>query len=246
MQGLHSGALLDAWEAGANATNPARARLLLKAAGAWTDGPDETVGLGEREARLLELHRQTFGEEVRAVVTCPECTARLEIATTVSAVTFDGGGELRGSRPFSAVVGSYEVRGRTCNAADLTAAARWGDADAARMELLGRCVTEAVAGEGAVAVEDLPTDVVEAIGDLVADLDPQAEVRLQLDCACCGHEWAALLDITQFLWREVSSTGERLLDEVDALAAAYGWAERDVLSLSPWRRRTYFDRIARG
>jgi hypothetical protein len=193
------------------------------------------------------LHRQTFGEELRAVVACPECDRRLDVVTTAAALTFDDAGAgLRGSRPFSATVGGYAVRGRTCNAADLAVAARCGDAETARVELLRRCVLEVSAGGAPATVEELPEDVVEDIGELVADLDPQAEIRLRLDCACCGYEWAALLDITQFLWREVAATGERLLDEVDALAAAYGWAEHDILALSAWRRRTYFDRVSDG
>lgn len=239
MRGLTSGPLLDVWEAGADANNPARARLLLESAGAWAEG----FGLGERDARLLELRRRTFGEELRAIVRCPQCGQQLEVASCVSDISFEEiAPELRGGRPFATTVDGVEIAGRTPTVADLTAAARCPDVDSARLELVWHCVTSGLSGPP----EDLSPEVVRAIGDAAAEADPQAEIRFRLSCACCGHEWAAVLDITDFLWREVAAAGERLLDEVGVLAAAYGWPEQEILALSPWRRRTYLDRVSDG
>ena len=243
MLGIDGASLLDVWESGAGSSNPARAHALLARAGAWSDG----FGLGERDARLLELRRRTFGEELRAFVACPECGQKLEIVSSVSDVTFEPcEPDVRGGRAFSATIDGYEVSGRTPTVADVSAAARCADVASARAELVRRCVTDATDGAGAVPAEDLPAGVLEAVGEVIADADPQAEIRLRLACAACGHGWRASLDIAQFLWSEVAAAGRRVLDEVVTLAAAYGWSEAEILSLSPWRRRTYVDGVAGG
>jgi hypothetical protein len=41
----------------------------------------------------------------------------------------------------------------------------------------------------------------------------------------------------------VEDWASRLLLEVHALASVYGWSERDVLNLSPRRRRLYLDMV---
>ena len=46
-----------------------------------------------------------------------------------------------------------------------------------------------------------------------------------------------------FLWDEVDVRARRLLDEVHALAGAYGWSEQRILALSEARRRAYLDRV---
>ncbi len=71
--------------------------------------------------------------------------------------------------------------------------------------------------------------------------DPQADVRIDLDCASCGHRWTSPFDIARYLWTELETHARRLLYDVHALATAYGWAEADVLAVSPARRRYYLE-----
>ena len=51
--------------------------------------------------------------------------------------------------------------------------------------------------------------------------------------------WAAPLDTGQLVWQQVRTAAERLLLDIDALARAYGWTEREMLSLPPARRAAY-------
>ena len=62
---------------------------------------------------------------------------------------------------------------------------------------------------------------------------PLPEQRLQL-----------LFDIGAFLWSEIEACASRLLAEVDALARAYGWRERDILAMSGIRRAAYLDMVS--
>jgi hypothetical protein len=104
--------------------------------------------------------------------------------------------------------------------------------------LVQRCVLESRQAEE-VAVTDLPESVVAALVARMAACDPQAEVNLTFTCPECAHEWGALFDIVTFLWAKISAQARRLLGEVHTLARAYGWAEAEILALSPARRHAY-------
>ena len=78
----------------------------------------------------------------------------------------------------------------------------------------------------------------------MAELDPQAEIRLRFDCAACGMPVDVLFDTASFFLAEVAATADRLLDEVHAIAWHYHWSEADILDLPRDRRRRYLDLIA--
>src|SRR5206468_1064558 len=91
---------------------------------------------------------------------------------------------------------------------------------------------------------ELPNEVVEALSHAILAADPQAEIIVALSCPGCGRYWELLFDIAHFFWNEMAAQARRLLQEIDALARAYGWTEREILNLSPVRRQTYLELIA--
>jgi hypothetical protein len=86
---------------------------------------------------------------------------------------------------------------------------------------------------------DLPQHALDALSQQIEKLDPQAEIRTALTCPACSHQWEVLFDIAGFLWTEINNWAERTLRSVNLLASAYGWTEREILSLSPVRRQLY-------
>jgi hypothetical protein len=241
--------LVDLWERGAAEGPAGRARLLLAAARPdWPAEALDTAGLGERDAWLLELRRRAFGDEVRAVVACPACGTELTVTLPAAQLRFEPPAtKPAGRRDVAVSAGGYEVRARTPDGTDLRAAAECGDVTGVRAALVARCVVGARGTGGEpVAAGELPDDVVAAVGDALAERDPQSEVLLDLVCAVCGRGWGAVFDVTRFLWAEVAAAAERVVDDVAALARAYGWTEEQSLALSPWRRRRYLDKAAHG
>jgi len=240
--------LLALWERAA-ATGPVdRSRVLLAAARPeWPDAALDRVGLGQREAWLLALRRQLFGDRLRAAVSCPDCASDLALSLPSDDVVFEAPqSDAEGGRPVSVTARGYAVEARTPEAADLAAAAAAGDVLAVRAALIERCVTSATRNGEPVDAGALPDDVVAALGAAVAEADPQAELLLDVVCAFCGRRWAAALDVAEFLWKEIDAAAHRLVDEVAALARAFGWSEGEVLALSPARRKTYVERALDG
>ncbi len=230
--------LIDAWDRAVSRPALGRAETLLAMTGPDGAAPD-AMTLGERERRLLAMRAAVFGSKLSGLVACEACGEPLELELAVDDL-------LALQAPEAAEVvlerGGYALRLRLPRGADLRAAAEAPPGSAAGV-LLDRCVVQAEHDGATVAPADLPREVVEAAGEALADADPLADLRLALDCVACGHAWQAPFDTAGFLWAELDAWAGRVLGEVHRLAGAYGWAERDILALSPGRRARYLEMV---
>jgi hypothetical protein len=234
---LDAAGLIDVWERAAGATPLLRAPMLLAAA--WPGHDWLRVPIGQRDRYLFRLRAALFGDALDAMASCPSCAADLEVPlrtgdllippTTGDPLTApghcDGARELRR--------GDTVVRYRLPTTLDLLSVADT-DAGQRRDLLLRRCLLEGTA-------DDPEIDLAIVAG--MAESDPQADTSLALACPECGHAWSAPFDIAAYLWADLEACARRLLRQVHALAAAYGWSEREILGLSATRRRLYVDSV---
>jgi hypothetical protein len=239
MRALTGELLLTAWEAGARGHELRRPLALLAAALPATPPAVSALPVAARDLELLRLRALTFGPELAVLGTCPACGERMEF-------TLDAG-ELAARLEAAARAGPAEwtedgqcYRLRPVTTDDLLATLAAPDPGAAQDLLLDRCVEHIQDHDPERAVvsparSPCPPSVVERFGELHAD----AELRCTVDCPACSARQVHDFDIARFLWREVTIAARLLLAEVHALAAAYGWAERDIVRLSPVRRAAY-------
>jgi hypothetical protein len=94
-----------------------------------------------------------------------------------------------------------------------------------------------------VAASELPATVRERAASELATADPLLDVQFHFTCPACACEWHSPFDPLSFLWHEIDGWARRTLGEVAQLAARFGWAERDILSLSAWRRSFYLEMV---
>jgi hypothetical protein len=233
--------LLDAWERGLAESPPARALTLLSASTGAERERLARLSLGERDRLLLSLREHLFGPRLEAVAECPSCGERLEMSFAVSDVAVER--EAEASDTLTLNAGGYEVAFRRLTSFDLLAVAHAPDAQTARWSLFERSLLSARRGEEEVEAELLPEEVVGRVAAALAEADPQADVELALECPSCGHAWGAPLDFVSFVWSEIDAWAMRTFGEVHALARAYGWGEREILSMSPWRRQLYLTMV---
>jgi hypothetical protein len=224
MQPLDDAALVALWERGAP-LHPLDRALVLGGA-ARDDVPLARLAdlpLGEVNRALLAVRRASFGPRLAALVSCERCAARLEVALDADALA-----ETLGSAA-PAHVEDPSLRAPTMR--DLAAIAGERDADAAAPLLARRCW---LGGDG-----DAPP--LAEIERRLEALDPAADIALDVTCDACGHACRASLDLGVFLWTEVAARAAAVFADVDRLARAYGWTEREVLALSPQRRAAYLE-----
>jgi hypothetical protein len=253
MRPLAASELLNTWDRGLTQHPVRRALLLLEAACPEQSAAElGRLSLAERDARLLELRQMIFGPQMDSLAACPACGARLE--ARLSAQDLRSGLVHPEAADYTVSASGYQVRFRLPNSLDLLAILPGGDPEAMRSMLLEHCLVsvekmaeapEAAHNETLPAVrpEAVPPAVLAAVAERLETLGDQADIRLSLTCAACGHTWQASLDFPTFFWTEISAWARRLLVEIHTLATAYGWREADILALSPNRRQFYLELI---
>jgi len=238
MRALSSADILRVWEGGASQHPLDRALTLLTVTGERRTDLAR-LPIGERDRRLWELREATFGSAVEALTQCPACGGRIEFQFSVSDVRVPCC-DARMAEP-ELIDEDWCIRFRLPGSRDLAAIATASGPSRAEAELAAQCLVSAGRNGSESSTAEVPHDVWEAMQRKMSELDPQAEVSFALSCPICRHEWHALFDIAEFLWTEITTFARRLLREVDLLARAYGWSEREILTLSPARRQGYLE-----
>ena len=225
--------LLDAWERGDALPIPDRAPSLL----ALLDpscAVDE-LSVGQSDALLYGLRTRLFGPALDASAPCPSCAETVSITLSLD----DVAPEL--AEPPASITsehGGYRLTVRSPRNHDLSALSGLG-ASVQVADVVGRCLVEAFDPSGsAVAVVDVPDEVLGAVLADLAEADPAANIILAIKCVC-GASWTDQLDIRAVLWADLDEWATQLLACVHDLARGYGWSEASILGLSPRRREWY-------
>jgi len=238
-----TGALLCAWETLRPAAPVDRAIGLLDAV--WPEYGREhwrRISIGDRDACLFLLQASLFGDTLKTVARCPACGERLASSFGVGDVCPPPAHWPQPREPLELRHDGYRIRYRLPCSEDLAPlSAAASDPAAAVDALLQRCVIAAECEGRALEPVRLPEALQRRLGDAMAEHDPLADLRVGVSCPACGHGWSAALDIASYLWDELDDWAQDLLAEVHVLARHYGWSERDILALSPVRRRYYLD-----
>jgi hypothetical protein len=242
MRALSTAEWLKIWETGL-AQRPAEWVLTLLAA-ACPELAGEALAqlsLGQRDAYVLALRESLFGSPVASLATCPACSEQLELAFDVA--------DIRAAiSPVPAAAGALQIDDWTIdfhlpNSLDLLAVGISEELETALALLRRRCILAARRGGKTLSAERWPEQLIQAVIEHMAQIDPLADVQLLVVCPACGHSWPADFDIVRFLWNELDAWAIQTLRDVHQMAAAYGWREDDILALSPWRRQVYLELI---
>ncbi|MEU1179176.1 hypothetical protein ABZ464_16275 [Streptomyces sp. NPDC005820] len=236
--------LLAAWEIGLTLpASSAQRAVLLHALARPGRAADDLLGVpvGTRDADLLGLRAELFGDVLSVRIGCPACGADLEFDVDTTGLA----AAAPAAEPKPLTDGDWTVRFRLPTPADLLAVHDRAAQDP-RSGLAARLVLEARRGDRAVPADLLPERVVHLLAEAVAAADPAADISFAMACPDCGAQVRAQLDIATYLWDELDSWARTTLADVHALASSYGWTEPEVLALSPLRRRYYLELAGHG
>lgn len=219
--------VLSLWEQGQQARRGEVALAWLRAAFPERSASElAALPIGRRDRLLLELRARLFGPALHLRAACPACGEAVEAELDALPAGQEPLGE------YSVEHAGKPLRFRLPSAADVAGAAASRDP---QRTLLARCMLD--------AVDDVSDELAAAVLTAMAEHDPDADLRLGLDCPACAHAWSAALDVVGFFRAELAAWASRFAAEVDVLARAYAWSEADILALSPARRQLYLDRV---
>lgn len=240
MQFTSAALLLSTWER-VYGFSPARRSVALFGLARPDHPMSELVALpiGDRDRALLDLRERLFGSRINSVVACPLCGDKTELAFGVNDIRIP---IVRTSDTTSMMVDvdQRQVAMRSLTCADLLAV-EVEPSSLQRESLLRRCLSNPDGDE----LVPLNEPVQKLLVEKLAEADPQADIRIGVACGKCGHGWSAFFDIAGHLWAEIDAWAKRLITEIHALASAYGWAEQDIVAMSPWRRQLYMGMLRR-
>jgi hypothetical protein len=243
MRPLKTAELLMVWERGLNLTLLERTLALLAAACPESDS--ETIAawpIGERDARLLQLREWIFGSLLVNTSQCPQCAERVEWESRVSDFTRSATAHDAPQAGFELRAAGWTVRFRLPTSKDIAAVMHQPGEVAARA-LRNGCILSASRGGETHPPESLPEAVLTDLTARIEALDPLADIRIDLVCPKCSHQWTAWFDIAGYFWAEIEHWAGQTLAAVHQLARAYGWSEGEILELSPLRRQLYLGMI---
>lgn len=238
---LSSADLLHVWEDTQNQHPVDQALTILVATTKKTRHELANLSIGARDALLFDVRSLLFGDQLEATSDCPQCGAKAEFEFNVSTLREVDTKENSGVIDFDN--GDYWVTAHLPNSRDLAATTACTNENDAKQILLEHCIERASLNGSTVSIEELPLEVIDALQKEMSKSDPQAEIVLQLNCPECDTNWSSLIDISDYLLREIAMWSQKQMWDVHSLAQAYGWTESDVLALSPVRRQFYLGAI---
>lgn len=240
--------LVRIWELGIE--QPAWYRGLLMLVPAFPEASMRdlsAISIGSRNRFLFALRRALFGSSLAAGTACVKCREPIEFDLRIEDVCDLENIEAchpEPSTPFNLRIADATLRIRPLTSADFSGLAR--DMLPARgSALLMERVVHVLEPAGPTAYT-LTIEQFEAAVEALQERDANMETWLQLSCHSCGQEWSSLLDIASYLWSEIASLVQRVLDEVATIAQSFGWSEREILKMSPGRREFYLARSGDG
>ena len=235
--------LVAAWERGADRSSAERALLLIATV---RREPVEELSrrpLGWVARELLNLRAALLGRSMTCLADCPACRTVVETEVAIDALTAALHGAAEAPEAgYRLQQNDYELHFRLPTSADMLAL--HGEPDAAAAALARALVSRASRADTALPIDEIPPYVRDALETAVAAADPLSNIELELVCPACATAWREPLDVTDFVWTEISACARRLLCEVARLAAAFGWSESEILAMSAARRRLYLGLVA--
>ena len=240
MRALSVDELLEIWEAGRYTTPTARSFLLLSAVFPEQRENLAIVPLGTLTALSLRVRARLFGPTLHCLANCPACNSLVETSlSVVDLLSHQSGSAENLPSVYSLTIKQQTLEFRLPTAADLLAANQGESRDVKR--LASRLICGRSASETAAVDHELHGDVIAAIEQQVLELDPLSQIRVGMICPDCRHGWSEVLQVISFLWAEIDTLMKRLLVDVARLASRFGWSEREILALTPERRRSYLE-----
>lgn len=245
MRPLTSAELLSIWERGLTQSQAEKTLHLLAAASSVTDlGPIVSLSIGERDARLLQLREWMFGTRFLNMAHCPACSELVEWESELNDIRIQPFSEENDVKTFHFEMEGFQICFRLPNSQDMSLISTKELYRSNPEQLLYDCIINVKSSGNDCTARDLPSHVIRAIDQRMGEEDPQADIRMLLNCPECSHNWEAQFNISVYLWEEINQWAVHMLQEITLLAKAFGWSEHDILHMSTRRRQLYLELVS--
>lgn len=189
---------------------------------------------------LLCLREYLFGTKLKNMAACPKCAVIVEWENNSRNMHLQPAPPLPASSVLEFIKDEFNIKYRLPNSTDMLKVIHNASSYIANPnKLLEDCIIDIHQNNQAIKIEDLEAETLKALEIQLSNDDPQADIGMVLNCPACFNKWEVKFDILCYLWTEIDVWATHLLHEIYLLASAFGWAEKDIVNMSPQRRTIY-------
>ena len=242
MHNLTDQDLFSIWEKALD--QPALAKSLMILGPAYPDSSFNdlaSLSIGERDARLLDIREQLFGSTLQNEAECPACNKKVEWQTPIKAFKLQAFGLDNSNQSLELTYDDHTFQFRLPNTTDLLSLAKGLNVVSQADEIIQKCITDTSFPD--FNPSTIKPELKDRIIQKMEESDPQADIKLNLVCPECKHDWVMTFDIVDYLWTEINYWAIEMIHDIYLLARNFGWTEKEILEMSRFRRNAYIQLI---
>lgn len=199
--------------------------------------------IGVRDILIFKIRKELLGDEMTGYTSCPQCGEKVEWKMKYLDFGFPFEPGIPDKIYHSFQKGRYRITYRLPNSSDSFEMLKNRNNSDNYNYLISECIQEVILNKKAVQNAELPNDILEKVFEQMELKDEFANIRISVVCPACKNQWESIFDVVDYFWMEVNSLTNRILSEIGILAYSFGWSEKEILDLTPERRRTYIEML---
>jgi len=203
----------------------------------------QQLTIGDRIALLLNIRKMTFGDKLSCILSCSKCKEKMSFELSASHLLKPP--VKKPKAEYIVNIEGFTLKIRPVNGADLESLFLNNNKQSNKTEQLVRnCIISSKPQLS--SMDTLDKEFLTKLSNKLEEIDPQANLLLDLECPACNDSFQVSFDVEDFILNEINMRQKQLEHEVHLLASIYHWSERSILSIPLGRRKRYVDLITKS
>jgi len=205
----------------------------------------KTLTIGDRICLLLNLRKITFGNYLSCITTCDSCKEKASFEINIDGLLSLGLDTKQiETENYSILTKNFSLKIRPLTVLDqesiLSYSGKRNFKEKSAEQLLRSCI---ISSKPDLPETSLPEEITDAVNLKLNEIDPMADITLDLKCPECDHRIQTPFEVEDFILREIHSQFHSIEKEIHWVALNYKWSEKDILNLPIQKRRRYIELI---
>lgn len=196
--------------------------------------------IGDRMVLLLNLRQLTFGNVLHCIITCPSCIQKISIDIDIAnLLKMTNISNLRNIHTLN--IEKFKIKLRPLKTADQKSILSFSNKKTS--ELIEILIRLCIISSKPALPQRIPESLISIISTKLEEMDPMADIILDLHCPSCQHDFQTQFDLEKFILEEFHLRKQNLENEIHKIAFYYHWNEDTILSLPMKKRHRYVELV---
>jgi hypothetical protein len=193
--------------------------------------------LGDRAILIIQIRAALLGEKIHALLNCPFCKESLSFELSSKSLAPQSIANPVVAYPLK--FENFLLMVKPVTGAVLEAIAESSSINYSIEQLARLCIVSSKP----VLPEKLSDELLATVSSKLREIDPQADIVLNLVCPVCNRPFQVPFEIEEYFFNEMAGRLGQLEREIHWIALNYHWSEKEILSLPIAKRKRYIELI---